>query len=306
MGLHLYFEARHDTFADELDIQFWSPVQKSGPNYTNCSIRNLFFFSREKFETTSVEKWEEKLKRDDLQNRLFQWWNVVLVQIINLCRYVHEVIIDRPEGEKIQWWFSKNVINYFSSSLCILHSYVLLYSKSHERLRFPVPGLLEPVHVPFEIIDGHVDLLLGVHDEGAQLRDRLTDGLAADEQEPERLVRLVPHLDAVAGAEEKQVVRPRLVGPEHALALQHVHERVPRAAHGLPHHGARPHREVQVHGRRPRAHRRPHAHRVAGDHAHRHAVRRRARDVLALDLLVPGLDPECRFPVRCQSRTCTC
>jgi hypothetical protein len=66
MGLHLYFmgllrqtyEARNDTFAHELDIELWSPVQKSGPNYKTCSIRNLlfFFFSRERFETTSVKK----------------------------------------------------------------------------------------------------------------------------------------------------------------------------------------------------------------------------------------------------------
>lgn len=155
-------------------------------------------------------------------------------------------------------------------------------------------GLLEAIDAELEVVDGHVDLLLGVHDEGPQLRHGLADGLAGDEQEPERLVRPVPHLDAVALAEQQQVVRSGLVAAaaaEHALPLQHVRERVPRRAHRLPRRRVGADREVQVHGRRPRAHRRPGAHRLPGDHPHRHAVRRRARDVLALYLLVPRLDP---------------
>jgi hypothetical protein len=173
----------------------------------------------------------------------------------------------------------------------------LLYAKRQHRLRLPVAGLLEPIGVALEVVDGHVDLLLGVHDEGAELRDGLPDGLAGDEQEAERAVgRLVPDLEAVAVAEQQQVVGAdgrAPLGAEHALALQHVGEGVPGRAHGLPHRAARAHREVQVHGRRARAHRRAHAHGVAGDHAHRDAAVAvgRARDVLALDLLVPGLDP---------------
>lgn len=117
-------------------------------------------------------------------------------------------------------------------------------------LRSPLSSQLKPILAIVIVLNGLVNLSLRVHHKRAMLNHRLVERLTTNQDEPQWLGGLVPHTQPLPWPQDQDVVsrhRGRIRNSENTLALNYVHESVPRFWDGLMIMGTWFEGEIQVH-----------------------------------------------------------